>query len=94
VERAIEFAKVTPQNLVEYVIKGHANGDSWNNILVIYNGSKEARNLRATGDWSIVADENHAGTEVLRFSKDSVRVEQFSLVVAFTDGIYRLEENR
>lgn len=94
VERAVEFAKVVPANLVEYVIKDHANGDSWKTILVIYNGSKEPRTLKVTGQWSIVADENHAGTEVLRTSQKTIRVEPFSLVVAFTDGAYHLDENR
>jgi pullulanase len=94
IERAVEFAKVVPANLVEYVIKNHGNGDNWSNILVIYNGNKEARLLRVTGEWSIVADEKRAGTEVLRVARDAVRVESFSLLIAFTDGRFRLENNR
>ncbi len=93
VNHAMEFARVTPANLVEYVIKDHANGDSWKNILVIYNGNKDARELKVTGEWSIVADENRAGTDVLRTSSNTVRVEPFSLVVAFTDGAFHLDEN-
>jgi pullulanase len=93
VERSMEVARVTPPNLVEYVLKDNANADSWKNILVIYNGNSEARDLKVTGDWSIVADENRAGTEVLRTSKDTIHVEPFSLVVAFTDGGYHLDEN-
>ena len=93
VERAMEFAKGVPPNLVEYVIKNHANGDSWKTILVIYNGSKEARSLRVTGGWSIVADENRAGVKVLRTSRNSIRVEPFSLIVAFTDGAYHFDDN-
>lgn len=94
VERSVEFAKVVPNNLVEYVIKNHANGDSWKNILVIYNGNKDARTVKVTGEWSIVADENRAGTEVLRTSRDVVSVEPFSLVVGFTDGEFHFDENR
>lgn len=94
IERAMEFAKVVPPNLVEYVIKNHANGDSWRNILVIYNGSKESRVLDVTGHWSIVADETHVGTEVLRTSQDKVSVAPFSLVIAFTDGVCHLDDSR
>lgn len=90
VERAVEFAKAAPPNVVEYVIRNHANGDSWRNILVIYNGSNEARTLKVGGEWSVVADENQAGTEVLRTSQNSVSVGPFSLVVAFTEGDFRL----
>jgi pullulanase len=94
IERAVEFAKGVPENLVEYVIRNHANGDSWKNILVIYNGSKEARSLRVAGEWSIVADEKRAGTQVLRKLQNRVSVEPFSLLIAFTDGSFQLNEHR
>lgn len=94
VERSVEFAKVVPNNLVEYAIKNHANGDSWRNILVIYNGNRDVRTMKVAGDWSIVADENCAGTAVVRTSRDSVSVGAFSLVVAFTDGEFHFDENR
>ena len=93
IERAMEFAKVVPPNLVEYAIMDHANGDSWKTILVIYNGSNQPHSLKVTGDWSIVVDENHAGTEAIRSSRDTVRVEPFSLVVANTEGAFHLDDN-
>jgi pullulanase len=86
IERAVEFAKGAPENLVEYVIKRHANGDGWRNILVVYNGGKEGRLMPVNGDWSIVADENHAGTDVLRVARNTVPVGPFSLLIAFTNS--------
>ena len=56
VDQALDFATNTPDNLVEYVIRDNANGDSWKNILVIYNGSGQSRDLNVIGDWNTVAN--------------------------------------
>jgi len=93
VDAALEFAPVVPANVVEYVLKDHANGDRWKTILVIFNGNKEPQNLKVTGDWSIVANDKAAGTETLQTVKDKIRVEPFSLVIAHTDGAYQLDPN-
>ncbi|MGD1089012.1 MAG: type I pullulanase [Verrucomicrobiota bacterium] len=91
VNQALDFATNVPNNLIEYVIRNNANGDSWKNILVIYNGAGESRNLTVTGDWIIVANDQRAGLEELQSAKDKIQVEPFSLVVAHTDGAYRLD---
>jgi pullulanase len=93
VDESLEFATAVPTNVVEYVLKNHANGDSWKTILVIYNGNKESRELTVTGDWSVVANDKAAGTETLVTAKDKIHVEPCSLVIAHTDGTYQLEVN-
>jgi pullulanase len=93
VDAALEFAPGVPTNVVEYVLKNNANGDSWKTILVIYNGNQEPKDLKVTGDWSIVANGQAAGTETLQTAKDSIHVEPFSLVIAHTDGPYQLDPN-
>jgi len=90
VDQALDFATNAPDNVVEYVIRNHANGDRWKNILVIYNGSGQSQNLTVSGEWTIVADNQRAGIEKLRTTKDRIHVEPFSLVIAHTDGAYRL----
>jgi pullulanase len=92
VDQALEFATNIPDNLVAYVIRNHANGDSWKNILVIYNGSAQGRDVAVTGDWIIVANDRRAGAEELQSVKDKVHVEPFSLVVAHTDGVYNTNQ--
>ena len=89
VAAALDFATNMPENLVAYVIRDHANGDSWKNILVIYNGSAQSREVAVKGDWSIVANDRQAGVEQLQTVKDKIQVEPFSLVVAHTDGAYQ-----
>jgi pullulanase len=88
VDRTVDFATDVPDNLVAYVIKDNANRDSWKNILVIYNGSAQSRDLAVRGDWIIVANDQQAGVEELQAAKDKIHVEPFSLVVAHTDGAY------
>jgi pullulanase len=91
VDEALDFATNVPNNLVEYVIQHNANGDNWKNILVIYNGSGQSRDLNVTGDWIIVANDKRAGLEELQSAKDQIHVEPFSLIVAHTDGAYRFD---
>ena len=92
VDQALDFTANIPGNLVAYVIRNHANGDSWKNILVIYNGSARSREVAVTGDWIIVANDQRAGVEELQSVKDKVRVEPFSLIVAHTDGAYNTNQ--
>jgi pullulanase len=88
VDAALDFAPNPPENVVAYVIRNHANGDAWRNILVIYNGTAEGRDLKIAGKWSIVADDQKAGVEELQTSDGGIHVEPFSLVVAHTEGDY------
>jgi pullulanase len=93
VDEALEFAPVTPANVVEFVLKNHANGDGWKTILVIYNGNPEPKDLTVTGDWAIVANDQTAGTETLQTAANKIRVAPLALVVAHTDGAHQLDAN-
>ena len=88
VDEALDFTPQVPDKLVAYVIRNNANGDSWKNILVIYNGSEQARDINVAGNWIIVANDQQAGTGKLQTSKNKIHVEPFSLVIAHTDGHY------
>jgi pullulanase len=86
VDRALEFVTGGPDHLVAYFLKDHANGDSWRRILVIYNGSEQGREVAAAGKWIIVANDQRAGLEPLQTAQDRVRVEPFSLVIAYSEA--------
>jgi pullulanase len=92
VNASLDFATHMPENLVAYVIRNHANRDSWKNILVIYNGSDRSRDLAIQGDWKIVANARQAGVDDLDSTIDRIHVEAYSLVVAHTDGDYQFNE--
>ena len=93
VDEALEFATAVPANVVEYVLKNHANGDDWQTILVIYNGNPEPKELSVTGDWAVVANDQAAGTETLETAINKIHVAPFSLVVAHTESAYHLDAN-
>lgn len=41
IRKHLEFLPVEQENVVAFQLKNHANGDSWENIIVILNGSKK-----------------------------------------------------
>jgi pullulanase len=89
VEQALDFAPQVSDKLVTYVIRNNANGDSWKNILVIYSGSEQGRDLNIAGNWIVVANDQQAGIEELQTAKNKIHVEPFSLVIAHTGGPYQ-----
>lgn len=59
IARHIVFDKIdsakTP-NLISYSLRDHANGDSWNEIKLVFNGASEPQTVNIKkGDWKIVA---------------------------------------
>jgi pullulanase len=91
VDQALDFATNLPENVVAYVIKNHANGDAWRNILVIYNGTGQEQDLKVAGNWTIVANDQQAGIDELQSIADHITVEPFSMIVAHTDDAYRFD---
>lgn len=56
VARHIKFDSVNGTNLISYTITGNANGDSWKDIKLIFNGSKESRTVKVPkGNWIVIA---------------------------------------
>lgn len=59
----IEFIENTPSNTVAFILKDNANGDSWKNILVIYNANRYPVTLEVPEKtWHKVVDKYHADT--------------------------------
>ena len=56
VAKNLVFDKTTEPNLISYSLKNNANGDSWKEIKLIFNGSTEERTVKVPkGDWIVVA---------------------------------------
>lgn len=85
VERSLQFLPGAPRQTVAYILRDHANGDAWKDILVIYNGSPLAQDVSAPGKWTVVANDKKAGLEPLETQSEKVRVGACSIVVAFKD---------
>ena len=56
VAKHLVFDKVSEPNLISYSLKDNANGDTWKEIKVIFNGSNEAKTVKIPGgEWLVVA---------------------------------------
>ncbi|MCM1036708.1 MAG: type I pullulanase [Bacteroides sp.] len=56
IARHIVFDKTDAPNLISYSIKGHAGGDEWAEIKLVFNGSAEPREVKIPrGEWMVVA---------------------------------------
>lgn len=80
------FLENTPKNVVAFILKDHAGGDSWKDILVIYNPNKAMVEVNIPeGTWNMVVNRDFAGIEVLNtISENSLTVEPIS-----TTALYR-----
>lgn len=56
IAKHIVFDKVKGDNLISYSIKDHANGDEWEEIKVVFNGSNRTQTVKVPkGEWTIIA---------------------------------------
>lgn len=85
IKNHLEFLSDMPKNTVGFMLKNYANGDSWKDILVIYNANKEAVKINIPeGTWNVVVDKNSAGVETLRnINGNVITVESISMMVMY-----------
>ncbi len=88
IEKNIDVYK-TEDGLVAFNIKNNANGDSWRNIVVIYNANSESKLVELPKEtmWNIVVNEKQAGTTTLEVldNANEVNVEGISVMVLWED---------
>ncbi|WP_068504859.1 type I pullulanase [Paenibacillus kribbensis] len=74
-------------NVVAFALRHHANGDIWNHIVVIYNGSDTEQTvlLPAESDrWHVVVDAHGAGIEIrYEVAGHRVTVSRWSMMVLY-----------
>ncbi|WP_139905505.1 type I pullulanase [Clostridium thermarum] len=70
---------------VAFMIKDHANNDTWKDIIVIYNGAAHVNTiLIPSGQWHVVVNKHKAGTEVIEtIEGGNVSVEATSIMVLY-----------
>jgi pullulanase len=86
VDQCLQFIPNMPKAVVAFTLHNHANGDAWQNILVVYNGNRQAQDLTIPGNWIVVANDKNAGTEPLGSARNQIRAEACSLVVAHAEN--------
>ena len=74
----------SPENTLMFCIAGHANGDSWENILVIYNPTNAAVICPLPpGQWTIVVWQDRISDEFLSLASGRVIVPAISCMVLY-----------
>ena len=89
IQQGIEFINNKESNLIGYRLNEQDGTDSWEEIVVIYNGNREAKTVNVAGvdsSWKVVVDGENAGVEELKDTKvevgsGSVKVPAISAVV-------------
>ncbi len=68
VQKHLKFIDSGKPNIIAYQLDGSAVGDTWNNVLVVFNGNKDVKQLTIpAGEWKVVCaegkiDENGLGS--------------------------------
>nr|WP_099771888.1 type I pullulanase [Mesotoga sp. H07.pep.5.3] len=73
-----------PRNIVAYVIDGKSAGDSWEEILVIFNGNLEPAEITLPDEsWNLVVDRDRISEKPLERLSGKVKLEPISTYVFF-----------
>ena len=68
---------------VAFEIDGRPSGDSWERILVAYNGNPvEATLALPAGEWTVVVDAARAGTDPLATARGTATLAPYAMFVA------------
>ena len=82
IQNMLTFMSGLDANVVAYTIKGEAQGETAQNIAVIYNGNPDAVTVNLpAGAWDICVNGEKAGCESLGTAEGSVTVEGISAMV-------------
>ncbi len=69
----LKFLNVTTPNIVAYTLNGHLNGDTWKNILVIYNGNrKNVKIAIPQSSWSVVCHDGQINLNGIMQVNDTI----------------------
>jgi pullulanase len=72
----------SPQNTIEFELHGHANKDSWKNIVVIYNPDSTATSFTLpSGKWNAVGTSGKIGTKTIGHASGKVSVPGYTMDV-------------
>jgi len=74
--------------VIAFKLGEYANADDWKNIVIIYNGASEARNvtLPNADQWNVVVNATAAGNDILATASGSVTVEPISMMVLYDEA--------
>lgn len=83
VAKYLVFDNVNEPNLISYSLKNHANGDPWNEIKLVFNGSNDAKTVKIPGgEWLVIArDGNLVAEGIGKIKGGKITVEPRSALI-------------
>lgn len=83
IDKHLEFIENTPNNVVAFLLKDHANDDPWRDILVIYNSNKHSQWVNIPlKEWNMVSTRDSIeSTPINTFYGDYLEVEGISMTI-------------
>lgn len=87
IRKHLRFLDTVDPNFVAYQISDHANGDTWRDILVLYNGSGILQDFTLpAGQWTVALDLKAINEKGLRTMRNNmVQVQPISAMVLFRE---------
>jgi len=85
IQENLSFLDVRESGVVAYLLKGEASGDTWKEILVLFNGSQEVKKVAIPkGNWTVALDGNSISEEGLyKISEPEIVVDYSSAMLLF-----------
>jgi pullulanase len=86
----LKFVETGNENVVAYLILNNANGDSWNTIAVMFNGSNEPQGVfLPESNWNIVlnGEKVELNGTLGKFRSTTVMVPAYSATILYTDAL-------
>ena len=76
----------SPDNTLAFLLKEHANGDGWNNIIVIYNPNRTDVVVKLpAGNWQIAVEQDQVHEQGLRQVAGEVSVPSISTTILYQE---------
>lgn len=80
------FLDNMPKNIIAFILKDYANGDSWKNILVVYNPNKNTEIINVPyNSWNLVGTRDAISLSPLKIIQgDKIELEPISMTILYS----------
>ncbi len=87
VQKNLRFISVDQPCVVAYTLDNNANGDSWNRILVVYNGNRRTITLNIPqANWIVVCNGDEVNLKgIFKQNKTELRVPGSSAMILYKE---------
>jgi pullulanase len=84
IQNHLQFLENVPQFVVAYKLTGHANGDKWKTIMVIFNPNSTSEKIPLSkGTWHVVASGGKVATKAFATAKGKVTAAPYSATILY-----------